>query len=117
MHCAFATQDPMEKVPPQEIPSLMTHSISLISVPGTDVIIFGPYRDALAPLLEQYGLDTRQRGEVILPCVTLQIPVIKKYHPNMKVIVKDAFKYRTQSSFRTVTVPGSNCKFSHTIQH
>jgi len=111
MHRAFSAHDPMPKISPENISSLMTHSISLISVPGSDVRISGPLRKVLAPLLEKYGLDNRQPGKAIIPCATMQIPIIKNFHPKMEVLVKDAFKFETQSSLRTVTIPFFDCKF------
>ncbi|CAN8103030.1 unnamed protein product [Discula destructiva] len=35
----------------------------------------------------------------------MQIPVIRKYHPQMEVIMENAFEADTQSSLRTLTVP------------
>jgi hypothetical protein len=113
MHRAFSAQDPMPKIPPENISSLMTHSLSLISVPGTDVRISGPLRQILKPLLDQHGLDNNRPGNVIIPCVTMQVPAMKQFHPDMEVLVEDAFKFQTQSSLRTVTIPFFDCKSEH----
>jgi hypothetical protein len=110
MHRAFSTEDPLPKIPPENITSLNKHSISLISVPGSDVRTSGPFRKTIEPLLSQYGLSNRKPGTMILPCLTMQIPVIKKYHPKMEVAVKDAFQFQTQSSLRTMTIPFFDCK-------
>lgn len=91
---------------------MMRHSISFISVPGDDVRVTGQFRQALAPLAQYYGIENVQPGRVILPCITMQIPIIQQYHPEMKVILKDAFHADTQSSLRTTTVPFYECKFT-----
>lgn len=110
MHRSFAAKDPVPHIAPKDISSLMNHSISLISVPGSEVRVTGPCRQAMKPLPSQFGLDHKYPGQVILPCVTMQIPVIQHYHPEVKVLVKDAFNADTQSSLRTITIPFSDCE-------
>lgn len=88
----------------------MRHSISIISIPGSEVRVTGPCQLAMRPLLSHFGLDVKQPGVVIFPCVTMQIPVIKHYHPNMQVLFKDALVADTQSSLRTITIPFSDCE-------
>lgn len=110
MHRSFSASDPVPNIPPERISSLMRHSISLISVPGSEVRVTGPCQEALRPLLSQFGLDRKQPGVVVLPCVTMQIPVIKHFHPSMQVLHKDALVADTQSSLRTITIPFSDCE-------
>lgn len=100
----------MPTILPKDISSMMKHSISFISVPGADVRVTGHFRRALTPLAQYYGIDLAQPGRVILPCITMQIPIIRQYHPEMEVILKDAFQADTQSSLRTTTVPFYDCK-------
>lgn len=88
---------------------MMKHSVSFISVPGTDVRVTGHFRRCLAPLLQMYGIEAAP-GRVILPCISMQIPIIKQYHPEMEVVLKDAFQTDTQSSLRTTTIPFYECK-------
>ena len=110
MHRTFASHDPVPWVPPEKITSLAAPSISLISVPGSDVRVTGPFRQALKPLLVQFGIEDAQPGKVILLCMTLQLPMIKQYHPETEVLLKDAFQAISQSGLRTVTIPFFDCK-------
>lgn len=112
MHRSFRTEEwCMPKILPQDIPTMMRHSVSFISVPGTDVRITGHFRRCLAPLLQMYGIEAVP-GRVVLPCISMQIPIIQQYHPEMEVVLKDAFQTDTQSSLRTTTIPFYECKFT-----
>ena len=116
MHKTFAAHDPVPAIPPEDITSVAKQNISFISVPGSDVRVTGPFRQALKPLLVRYGIEDTQPGKVTLPCITMQIPVIKRYHPEMVVVLQDAFQAESQSGIRTVTVPFFDCEF-RTILH
>ena len=105
--------NPVRRIAPEDISSVMKPSISLISVPGSDVRVTGPFRQALKPLLVQYGIEDTQPGKVILPCLTMQIPVIQRYHPWMEVVLKDAFQAESQSSLRTVSIPFFGCEYKY----
>lgn len=109
MHRSFRAEECMEPVLPENISSMMRHSISFISVPGSDVRVTGHFRRCLASLAQYYGIENRPQ-QVILPCITMQIPIIRQYHPQMEVIKEDAFVTDTQSSLRTLTVPFYDCK-------
>lgn len=88
---------------------MMRHSVSFISVPGSDIRVTGHFRRCLAPLAQFYGISNIP-GRVVLPCITMQIPIIEQYHPEMEVILRDAFQTDTQSSLRTTTIPFYDCK-------
>ncbi|KAL9620605.1 MAG: hypothetical protein Q9160_004859 [Pyrenula sp. 1 TL-2023] len=115
MHRTFASHDPVPSVPPENITSLTAPSISLISVPGSDVRVTGPFRQALKPLLTQYRIEDAQPGKVILLCMTLQLPMIKQYHPETEVLLKDAFQAVGQSSLRTVAIPFFDYDFKFSL--
>lgn len=105
MHRSLFAQEATKQIEPKDIGSLMDASISLIKVPGSEVRINGLFRRTLQPLLQRYGLDAFEAGQVIIPCLTIQIPAIKEHFPSAKVMVENALVGRTQSSLRTVSVP------------
>lgn len=105
MHRSVYSEAPLPKINPENVSSLMKHSISFVEVPGSDVRISGKFRTIVKELLIQFGIPPPGPQRVILPCIDMQIPVLQHYHPDLKVVRRNVFYADTQSSMRTCSVP------------
>lgn len=59
----------------------------------------------LSNLLAQFRLPQTGPDEVVIPCLTRQIPAILVHYSSARVICKDAFAAAAQASLRTVSIP------------
>lgn len=95
----------LPKISPSEAPTLTQPSISFLAVDRAELWVTGPFRKILTRLLVQFRLPRVGPNEIIVPCLTRQIPAILRHSESARVICQDAFKAAAQASLRTVTVP------------
>ncbi|KAE9987412.1 siderophore [Venturia inaequalis] len=105
MQRAFAAQKPMAQLPPSEIPSLLTPQVSFLAVDRASTRITGPFRRLLEPLLANFVLPPLYENEIVLPCMSRQIPAIQQNFPSARVLLLDAFTAEAKANLRTVVVP------------
>jgi len=105
MHRSFLAEQPLQQVHPSEIFCIKNPTLSFISVPSSEIRISGPYKTLLSPLLKNHEICGIEADRIIIPCLTRQLPAIKKHFPNAKMISADSIKANAQASIRTVTLP------------
>lgn len=105
MQRAFAAQKPMAQLPSSEIPSLLSPQVSIIAVDRASTRVTGPFRRLLEPLLANFILPPLYENEIVLPCMSRQIPAIQQNFPSARVLLLDAFTAEAKANLRTVVIP------------
>jgi uncharacterized membrane protein len=105
MHRTCLPQSPLQPILPSDLPSSVQPHINIIAVDSASVRISGPFRTLLAPLLHKLDLPAVKANEILIPCLTRQLPAITLRFPSARVIVRNAITASAQASIRTVVLP------------
>ncbi|SMR44214.1 unnamed protein product [Zymoseptoria tritici ST99CH_1A5] len=105
----------LKQLDPSQVPSLLQPSITFIAVDRGSTRITGPFRTLLKPLLDQFSLPRLLPNEVVLPCLSQQLPAIQRHFPSTRVLLHDAFTAHAQASLRTVNIP-SEMRFAYNMK-
>ncbi|EPS42535.1 hypothetical protein H072_3486 [Dactylellina haptotyla CBS 200.50] len=104
---------------PKDLPRILNPSISIISLPRSDVSIYGEFEALIRPLLKSFGVECSTSDErIIIPYHAEQVPAILTEFPDARVIKTMAGRARAQSSTRTVSIEGYplDLKFSLAVR-
>lgn len=104
MHRSCVSTQPLEQLLPKDAPSLLQPPMSIIALDSSETRISGPFRDLIKPLLDNFDTFSGT-NEVLLPCLSRQVPMILERFKTGRVVVQDAYIAEAQASIRTVTVP------------
>lgn len=77
----------------------------MIAVDSAAIRISGPFRKLLKPLLSKLDLPDIGSNEIVIPCLTRQMPAIKLNFPSARLLVGNALTASAQASLRTVVLP------------
>jgi hypothetical protein len=108
---------PLEPVGPEDLPEMRNPTLIFISIPRTDLRIFGPFEEKLQPFLNQLEIPPPppESQRIIVPALKLQMPAIHHYFPNATVVKSVADCVDTQASMRTLT-PRPGLNYPHHIK-
>lgn len=102
MHRSCIAIPPLHHIDPADLLSVINPSIEFLSVPHSDVLLVGPFKDTLLPLLEQLGIPQPVQGRLIVPCLARQIPIILQTFQDVQVVPTKPLTALAQASLRTV---------------
>ena len=115
MHRSCLALPPLDPIDSTDLLSVINPSIAFLSVLYSDVVLVGPFIDALKPLLEQLHVPQPEQGRLSIPCLARQIPVILQTFPNVHVLPTKPQGALAQASLRTVQLP-PEAKFPYILK-
>lgn len=103
-HRLCYAQAPLKPVDPDDIPRMLTPTLSFVSVPRTDLRFWGPFEQVLQPLLERLDIPKPTSDRVVVPCLAQQLPSIILRFPNAIVLKSVVECADAQASMRTLAL-------------
>lgn len=89
---------------PEDIPGMLTPSLSFVSVPRENLRLTGPFEKVLQPFLKRLKIPGTSHDKVIVPCLTQQLPSIRQRFPNATLLKSVPDCVDAQASMRTLTI-------------
>lgn len=105
LHRGCLAQSPLKPITPDDIPELLEPELSFVSLPRSGMKIFGPFSTLLDPLLKSLGIPSPETPDkVVLPCFTIQLPIILQLFPHACHLGAVQKRCRAQISMRTLSL-------------